>query len=308
MIAAGRPEAQRWLAELDAREVVERDFVHWSSAGQGATFSRGEVLDIETTALAAYAFLKAKHDPGAAYKALEWLIAHKDPSGTWHSTQATVHAMRALLLGTGPGGSVKGKMTVTVTANGKAAEETVVTPETSEVLRLVSLRPYVKPGRNTVALEVSGQGNLAYQIVATHYVPWPKAAPPAAQQELSIEVAYAATTLRTDDILSARVTIRYNRPGSANMTIVDLGIPPGFEVLPAALEKLKGQGAIERFSVTGRQVILYFREIPGGKSVTFTYQLRAKFPVKVKMPPTTVYQYYEPSLRAEAQPVELTVL
>jgi len=308
LTAAGRPESKAWLAELDARKVVEGDLVHWTSAGEGATFSRGDVLDIETTALAAYAFLKAGHEVSAAHKALAWLIVHKDPGGTWHSTQATVLAMRALLLGTGTGGPVEARMNVTVTANGKVAEALAITPETSDVFRLINLRPYVHEGKNTVALEASGQGNLAYQIVATHYVPWPKAAPPAVQQELSIDVAHDTTTLKTDDLLTARVTIRYNRPGSARMTIVDLGIPPGFEVLPDAFEKLKSQGVVERFSVTGRQVILYFREIPGGKPIAFVYRLRAKFPVKVKTPPTTVYQYYEPSLRAEARPAVLTVL
>jgi len=42
--------------------------------------------------------------------------------------------------------------------------------------------------------------------------------------------------------------------------------------------------------------------------VEFTWRLRAKFPVKVKTPRSTVYQYYEPDVRDETQPVELHVL
>ena len=44
------------------------------------------------------------------------------------------------------------------------------------------------------------------------------------------------------------------------------------------------------------------------KTVRFTYCLRAKFSVKVKTPPSIIYQYYEPELRDETRPVELTVL
>jgi uncharacterized protein YfaS (alpha-2-macroglobulin family) len=309
MVAAKRGEAERFLKILDARKTVEGDLVHWASAGQGATFSRGAVLEIETTAIAAQALLSSGHDAATANKALAWLIAHKDSSGTWQSTQATVQAMRALLAGAEHAGSVDGKMTVAVIVNGKAAEDVVITPENADVFRLVDLKPFVAAGANTVTLETAGKGSLAYQIVATHYMPWGKDAPAAGgDKEMTIDVAYDTTTLKTSDLLTARVTLRYNRPGTANMTLVDLGLPPGFDVVPDAFKKMKDAGTIERYTMTGRQVILYFREISAGRPVTFTYQLRAKFPVKAKTPPTSAYQYYEPAIRAESAPVTLTVI
>jgi hypothetical protein len=33
------------------------------------------------------------------------------------------------------------------------------------------------------------------------------------------------------------------------------------------------------------------------QDVRFTLQMKAKFPVRAKTPPSTVYQYYEPGLR-----------
>ncbi|HUX01233.1 MAG TPA: MG2 domain-containing protein [Phycisphaerae bacterium] len=308
LLAAGRPEAKAILQRLSDMQIADDKQVHWTSAAEGATFSRGEALEVETTALAAYALLKAGSHTDTAHKALAWLIEHKDPYGTWHSTQATVHAMRALLLGTGAGGSVEGETTITVAANDQAAEKILVTPETSDVFRLVSLRPFVRPGRNTVRLDAVGEGDLAYQIVARYYLPWPGKAAPPAEKEMTIDVAYDATTLKADDTLVCTATICYNRPGSAKMTIVDLGIPPGFEVLGASFEAMKAEGLIQRYAMTGRQVILYFAEIPGMKPIRFTYRLRAKFPVKVKTPPSVIYQYYEPELRDETRPVELTVL
>ena len=129
-----------------------------------------------------------------------------------------------------------------------------------------------------------------------------------AGEEMSIDVDYDTTTLKKDDTLTCSVTVRYNLPGSANMTIVDLGIPPGFALMPEAFEALKEKGVIERYSLTGRQAILYLREIVGGRPVRFSYKLRAKFPVKVKTPSSAVYQYYKPEARAEAAPVQLQVL
>jgi len=306
-IAAKSPETNPLVDRLASLNRSDKELVWWTSSGEGVTYSRGNVLDMEATSLGAYALLKSGRHTDTAHKALAWLIEQKDSWGTWHSTQATIYSMRALLAGSGPSGSVEGDMHVTVAANGELAKEITITPQTSDVFRLVSLRPYVRKGENTIALETAGKGNLAYQIVGTHYQPWPKgeAAP---QKEMTIDVRYDSKKLKKDDILTCEVDVRYNRPGMAQMTIVDLGIPPGFQVLPDAFEDLKNRQLIERYSMTGRQVILYFREIPSGKPVSFKYRLRAKFPVKAKAPKSVVYQYYEPELRDESQPVELTVL
>ena len=85
-------------------------------------------------------------------------------------------------------------------------------------------------------------------------------------------------------------------------------IHPGFQVQTKAFEDMKKRGVIERYSVTGRQVILYFREISNKEPVRFRYEMKAKFPVKVKSPRTTVYEYYQPENRDEVKPVQITVL
>ena len=171
------------------------------------------------------------------------------------------------------------------------------------------MQSVLKQGKNLVALETSGEGNMAYQIVATHYLPWGmKSVSSEPDKELTIHLDYNTTNLKKDDVLECQVKIAYNRPGLARMTIVDLGIPPGFEALADNLEALKDKGVIERFSVTGRQAILYIRQIESGKPLTFSFKLKAKFPVKAKTPQSRVYQYYEPEVRDVAPPVDLTVL
>ena len=309
LVAANSDEAKKIINRLEAAKTSEKELVFWKSESQGVTFGRGNSQAIETTAIIAHAFLKGRKHTAVAHKALAWLIEKKDSRGTWHSTSATVHAMRALLAGTdGGGGGVEKDLSIAVIANGKEAKKIKITPETSDVFRLISLRHLVKTGQNKVTLEPSGKGNLAYQIVAVHYLPWrdePKPGP--GEQEMTIDVVYDTTTLKKGDTLEVQVNVEYHRPGTAEMTIVDLGIPPGFEVLPEYFQGLKDEGMIERYSITGRQVILYFREISSKQPIVFTYELRAKFPVKAKTPKSTAYQYYEPEIRAEAQPVEIKV-
>ena len=306
LVAAERSEAKELINRLEKAKSTEKELVYWGSDSQGVTFGRGNTLAIETTAIISHAFLKARQHTSVAHKALEWLVGKKDSRGTWHSTQATVHAMRALLAGSDGGGGSDEDLSIALIANGKAAKQLEITAETSDVFRLISLRHLVKEGDNTVTLEPSGEGNLAYQIVAVHYLPWQEEPLPE-DQPLTIEVTYDAKTLKVDDTLGVKVRLEYHRDDVADMTLVDLGIPPGFAVMPEYFQGLKDEGVIEKYSVNGRQVTLYFREISPERPVEFSYELKAKFPVKAKTPKATAYQYYEPEIRAEAQPVEIEV-
>lgn len=61
-------------------------------------------------------------------------------------------------------------------------------------------------------------------------------------------------------------------------------------------------------SPASRGIILYFHELRNGQPVTFSYQLRAKFPVRAKTPLSTAYQYYEPAVRDTVPPIKLSIL
>ena len=124
---------------------------------------------------------------------------------------------------------------------------------------------------------------------------------------MTIEVKYDKTQLAQNDLLTAHVTVKNHRPARANMIIVDLGIAPGFEVQSADLAALVEQGTISKFNLTGRQIIVYLDHVDPKTPVTFSYTLKAKFPVKVKTPKSTVYEYYNPAVKHDAQPQELVV-
>ena len=303
-------QAGQILDRLAGLATGDGDLVFWGASGSGLMHSHGDSFAIETTALVVQALLGAKRDIGTAHKALAWIVSKKDPNGTWHSTQATVQAMRALLAGTNGAGRVEGEAAVTITANdGEATSRIQITGENAQVFHLVSLSEAVQTGENTVELGIEGEGSVAWQIVAVHHEPHAlRQETPPLQEPLSIEVDYSATKLAENDTLTVGVTLRYRRLGPAPMTLVDLGIPPGFEVEADSLMKLVKDGVIQRFAHNGRQVTLYFDRIPGkGGPVEFSYTLRAKFPVKAKAPASVAYQYYEPEIRDETLPVLITV-
>lgn len=297
------PAAAAVLEKLHGMRVTEGDTAHWKGTAS-VTFTHGDAADVETTALALIAFMKAGRYGDTTTQGLTWLIQKKQASGHWGSTQSTILALKALILSL-EHQSKDVNATVRVLVNDAVVSEFAVTAENADVMRLVDAGAQTRRGANRVRIEFSGEGSMLYQVVGRHYAPWGQRRP--AEEPFSIRVDYDKTELAVNDVVTAKVTVKNNMPGQTEMTIVDLGIPPGFQVERADLEKLVESKQISRFDVAGRQVILYFEEIAGNATLEFEYGLRAKFPLKAQTPASRVYAYYNTELEATSAPVLLEV-
>jgi hypothetical protein len=292
---------------LDAR--TEKDEQAWWTAEETGVYGRGASANVETTGLAAQALLKWGGASTTASKALAYIASKKDASGTWGTTQATIMALRAILLSAGKGAAdVRG--TVEVSLNGKTVETLTLTADNNDLLHQFALKNVDSKGANVVELRFAGKGSLAYQIVGRHFVPWDEKP---GSEPLSITVNYDRTRLAQDDIATATATVKNNLAKVANMVMIDLGIPPGFDLLSEDLqayqEKTAGRkgGRLEKFSLTATQAILYFDSVGAGDTVTLKFRLRAKYPIRARTFQSRVYEYYDPEVNSVARPVQLEV-
>jgi uncharacterized protein YfaS (alpha-2-macroglobulin family) len=292
---------------LDAR--TEKDEQAWWDAEETGVYGRGTSAGVETTGLAVQALLKWGEGSGTARKALAYITAKKDAAGTWGTTQATIMALRALLLATEKGGAdTQGELEVLL--NGKPVEKLTLTPENNDLLHQFVFKGPDAQSSSTVEIRFQGKGGLAYQVVASYFLPWDQKP---AGEALSIDVAYDRTRLAQDDIATASATVKNNMDKTANMVMVDLGIPPGFDLLSEDLqdyqEKSAGfkSGRLEKFSLTATQAILYFDSFAPGDTVTVKFRLRAKYPIRVRTLKSRVYEYYDPEVNSVARPVQLEV-
>jgi hypothetical protein len=156
-----------------------------------------------------------------------------------------------------------------------------------------------------VTLEFDGTGSLLYQVSARFYLPW-ELIPPVPEEPLQVRVSYDRTELQTNETVTCKVRVTNRRPMAAQMVIVDIGIPPGFEVLTDDLTTLVERKVLQKFELTPRQVICYLDRIDGGATVEWQFRLRAKMPVKAKTGRTTAYEYYAPQESVVVKPAILT--
>jgi hypothetical protein len=292
---------------LDAK-METGDQVSWE-ADETGLYARGASATIETTGLATQALLKWGQEGGTVRKALNYIRSKKDATGAWGSTQATIMALRAVLLASEIGTSdVKG--TVEVVLNGTTVETLKLTEENNDLLHQFVLKDGKATDANSVQIRFSGTGGLAYQVAGSYFVPW-EAKP--AQESLAIDVAYDRTKLAQNDVATATATVKSNLNGMAKMVMVDLGIPPGFDLMSEDLQDFeeksagKATGRLEKFSLTGTQAILYFNALGPRETVELKFRLRAKYPIRAKSFESRVYEYYDPAVTASARPVQLEV-
>jgi uncharacterized protein YfaS (alpha-2-macroglobulin family) len=318
-LAAADPEGSATGSALDQlanMATIEGNGAYWTSSIATFMGATGQTGSIETTALAAYAFLRAERHTDLANQALTYLIQQKDSYGTWYSTQATVQTLKALLLSIRKGGEGS-DATVQVSLNGEEADPIRITQKNFDVVQLVSFSDKPVLGDNRVRIQVKGKGNLMLQISTRYYLPWDKVPAPASELSLmDIAVSYDRTELAVNDVIQVFVHAEL-REGAARQAIVDLGIPPGFEVMSEDLADLVARDSdlpadydgckFSRFDLTGRQIIVYLEGLKAGQPLDFSYRIRARYPIKAQTPPSSAYDYYNPGVSAVASPVAIQV-
>ncbi|UCF66393.1 MAG: hypothetical protein JSV80_11410 [Acidobacteriota bacterium] len=305
-LGGDRPALGRLIEKLLARRIEQDDIVYWKADSETPTHGRGNVADIEVTGWAVMALVRAQQSPAIVSRAISYLVGQKDAFGTWQSTQATIVALKAMLMAEKQG-SQPVEATIVVNVNGKQAARVSVTPQNSDVLQQVDLTPYLQDAFNVCRLDVQGEGGLFYQISASYWTPRPDQIRHR-DEPLKIAVDYDRKELAANDTLHATVRVSNETPAGMKMVLVDIGVPPGFTVLADRLEQLVVDDVIEKFTLTGRQIIVYIDELSAQQTIAIDYDLLARFPVEAKTPLASAYQYYDPDVRADAPVSTLTIL
>jgi hypothetical protein len=68
------------------------------------------------------------------------------------------------------------------------------------------------------------------------------------------------------------------------------------------MPKTYAGATIQRYDLTGRQILVYLANLSEGQPLTFTYRLRARFPLAVRSPASSAYDYYNPAVSGEKAP------
>jgi CD109 antigen len=269
--------------------IIDGKGIHW------------EPHAVETTAYAALAMMELQKPQ--AGDAIKWLSLQQNSRGGFGSTQDTVMALKALM--TAARMQTRNvNLSITATSNDSNADGTIlaqfnVDSSNFDVLQIAEL-----PAVSGIEISAAGSGESRFQLVRKFNV---SLANQVIENNMAIQVTYDTNNVHVDDIVNVTVVVNYfGQAGESGMMIVDIGVPTGFSTVQESLDALIEAGLISRVEVAGRKVILYVDGLNSGQQRTFTFQVKARFPVRALIPDSRAYLYYDPDIRAEDQGTEIT--
>jgi hypothetical protein len=290
--------AARRLAGLQARDG------HFSGKDHSITRSTGQNLEVETTALATLALIKADGAQAAVRAGIEWLVRSRGGAGTWGATQATVLALKALTAYAMATKQMTGSGSIELVVNGRTVGRQSYQAGRSEALVLDGFGKMLTAGANKVQIVHQGERALPYSLAVDYRSTRPASHPDTA---VALETRIARTDLKMGDAVRVTVTLRNRTSQGQPMTLARIGLPGGLAFQSWQLKELVDKKMVDFYETRGREVILYLRQMAPGESRAVPLDLVATVPGDYTGPASQAYLYYTDDQRAWASPLAVHI-
>ena len=250
--------------------------------------SGGDALKIETTSLAALAWLNNPSYTANVEKSIKFL-AENCKAGRFGSTQSTILALKAIVAYDAARAKPKAPGTLQLSIDGKQVGEPVAfTADTQGTIEL-PLTDALTAGDHKIQLTMEDGSEMPYSIAIDYNSEKPNSSE---QCKLHLEAELAETKIVEGNNTNALVTV-VNRSGEKIPTpTAIIGIPGGLEVRHDQLKELVAAEKIAAYEVIGREVVLYWLAMLPEQRVELSIDLVAAVPGKYTGPASRAYLYY----------------
>ncbi len=291
-------EAYEKLMEI---AIEDEDGLHWGNGDDvlpTEPWEQNASADIETTAYATLALIK-HGDAFSASRAAKWLVSRRNAYGGFGSTQDTVVSLQAL---TEYAIDARADVNLTIKIAGDGVDEEIrVNEQNFDILQVIEL-----PVDKEIEISVEGKGEAIAQVVRRFNVPEAESG----DEIITISVDYDTTEVEVNDLVTISVELGFEPPipMEAGMIVLDVSMPTGFEAVTNSIAEAVEVGeAIKRYELAGRKVIFYIENMLPGDLVSFSFKLKATYPVKAKGVTSQAYSYYQPEIKGETLSEDITV-
>ncbi|MBN1584300.1 MAG: hypothetical protein JXA89_26560, partial [Anaerolineae bacterium] len=325
-LAAYRDAGQSSISENEALTLATARLVDMAGTQEGLavwhdrlpTFSGAldDAADVERTALATLALLRARAESDLIVQGLALLADSRDALGTWGSPHTTYWALSAFAaaLQNAPGPVLPAQeaaVKVSVGALGSDDQDvskTIIIPAHSEGGTVYHFN-FDAPakGYNDVQIEVSG-GPIFYQLIVEYVLPWNQVPPPEPEEErVSLALSYDRTAIDVGQMVVITAGINLNRPGVAPLVMVNLGLPPGVEPIMQEWQEMLETGLVAHYERTETHIRAYLTDLSSEKPANLVYRLKGKTPCAVLTQPTWALDIANPQQPTWREPVKIEI-
>ncbi len=272
------------------------------------TRSGGLSMQVETTALAAIAWMKHPSGGAAAKKAVEWLTKNRQGGGGFGSTQATVLALKALVENSKANQKEVAAGALVLVRDGHELGRSEFSTGEKETILLDGIGAELTSGENKLTINLTGDNQMPYVLNVAYRSPQP-ANDAACAVRLSTHLA--KSKLRVGDVVRLDVTLENNTDQGQPMTTAIVGLPAGLEPRAEQLEELKDAGKYDYYEVRARELIFYWRSlapsVKGDKKISLPLELVAEIPGHYTGPASRAYLYYTAEQKQWTEPLVVEI-
>jgi hypothetical protein len=268
------------------------------------TRSGGDALSIETTALAALAWMREPTYTPNVEKGVRWII-ESNKNGRFGSTQSTILALRSIIAYDAARAKPKAPGRLILSVDGKPhGIPLAFTADTKGALVLPEFGREVGPGRHTVALRMENGSDMPFSMSVKYFSSLPDSAE---QTKVGVQVALKDSQIQEGRVTEAMVTVTNKVDEHIPTPVAIVGIPGGLEVRHDQLKELVKSGKIDAYEVIGREVVLYWRYLKAREKVELPLSVVAAIPGSYTGPASRAYLYYTDEFKNWAPGVKVDI-
>lgn len=282
------PRADKVMAEL--LKVQQKDG-SFNGTTHSITYSTGQSLKIETTAIAILAMLKNPNvNRFNLNKAVEFIIKNRSGYGTFGNTQGTVLALKALteFAKANKKTSEDGKLEFYV--DGKKVAEKEYKAGEKNAVAIEGLEQYIKEGSCVLKVKFTGTKNpLPHAVV----VSWNTSLPVSDEAcKVDVKTKLSEKTVNQGETVRFSIMVK-NKTGEALPSpIAIVGIPAGLSFQPWQLKELQEKNTFDYYEIIGNNLVLYYRGMAPNDERIINLDLKADIPGEYEAPASSAYLYY----------------
>jgi alpha-2-macroglobulin-like protein len=294
----------------EGRKLLEKlakgqaDDGHLDSRQGSITRSGGQSLQVETTALAALAWLKSPEFTGQANKAIQWIVGQRQGGGGFGSTQATILALKALVTHAEANRRAANAGKLTIERDGKLLGQHTFSAGVRETIAIDGIEAALIAGDNRLTVNLTGDNRMPYVLNVSYRTLKPESSEAC---PVRLVTKLAAAKVKAGEMVALSANLSNPTDKGQPMTVAIVGLPAGLEPRADQLEELKKAGVMDYYETGPREVIFYWRGLAPKRQVAVKLDLLAAVPGKYTAPASRAYLYYTPENKQWCDPLTVEI-
>lgn len=264
----------------------------FTGSSHSITYSQGQSLTIETSALSIMAILNSngKH-AGALNNTVQFLTSTRSGSGVFSSTQGTILALKALTEYAKFSKKTTEDGTIEIYIDGKKAITKSYKAGDKGAITAEGLEEFIHgEGKHEVKVKYIGvKTPLPYSMS----INWSTSLPNSDKEcAIDLKTKMASKTANVGETVRLTATITNKKNEEVPSTMAIIGIPAGFTAQPWQLKELQEKKVFDYYEIKGNNIAIYYRGMAPKAVKEINLDLKAEMPGEYDAPASAAYLYY----------------